>query len=80
VSAFDNQVVKSDWSLFTFIELYAYTRPGQTSGKRLQTQEMFDYYNNNTHVTGTQTLNLDGAYTYDNEGKMTSVNYPTTYS
>jgi hypothetical protein len=31
-------------------------------------------------VTGTQTRNLDAAYTYDNEGKMTSVNYPTTYS
>jgi hypothetical protein len=28
----------------------------------------------------TQTRNLDAGYTYDNEGKMTSVTYPTTYS
>ena len=27
-----------------------------------------------------QNRDLDAAYSYDTEGKMTSVNYPTTYS
>jgi YD repeat-containing protein len=59
-----------------FIEMYAYTQAGLTSGKRLQVQETFKWYVNNNLQTSTDTLNMDGTYTYNNEGKMTSVNYP----
>ena len=57
-----------------FTEMYSYTQAGQVNTKRLQI--------NQTLPTpwGSQTRNLDAAYSYDNEGKMTSVNYPTTYS
>ena len=63
-----------------FTEMYSYTVAGQPNKKRLQ-----------ANVTATaypypvSTANLDAAYTYDTEGKMTSVSYhnagPTyTYS
>jgi RHS repeat-associated protein len=56
-----------------FTEMYAYTQSGQISGKRLQS--------NQTVTGGTvETLNMDAHYTYDSEGKMTSVAYPTTYA
>jgi RHS repeat-associated protein len=66
-------------SSMQFIEMY-YTQAGLTSGKRLQLQETFKWYVNNNLETNTQTLNMDGTYTYNNEGKMTSVNYPSTYA
>src|ERR1700719_1333668 len=47
---------------------------------RLQALETFHCYVSNVLQTSNQTLNMDGTYTYNNEGKMTSVNYPTTYS
>ncbi len=59
-----------------FAEMYSYTQAGLPSKKRLQTNENV-YYDQTHNHTGT--INLDAAYTYDNEGKMTSVNYPTTY-
>jgi YD repeat-containing protein len=62
------------------IEMYGYTQAGLTSGKRLQVQETFHWYVNGNPNQNTQTLNLDAAYTYDIEGKMTSVNYPKTWS
>jgi hypothetical protein len=63
-----------------FIEMYGYTQAGLTSGKRLQVQETFNWYQNNNPEQSTQKLNLDAAYTYDIEGKMTSANYPSTFS
>jgi RHS repeat-associated protein len=54
-----------------FTEMYSYTQAGQPNKKRLQ-----------TNLTGlaypypVYTANLDTAYTYDTEGKMTSVSYP----
>lgn len=56
-----------------FTEMYGYKQSGQVSGKRLQANET---------LTGgiVKTLNMDAAYTYDSEGKMTSVAYPTTYA
>jgi RHS repeat-associated protein len=51
-------------------EMYAYTQPGEMSGKRLQANE--------TVTSGVLTSNLDTLYTYDNEGKTTSVSYPAT--
>ncbi len=56
-----------------FTEMYGYTVAGLVNGKRLQVNE--------TLTGGTvKTLNLDAAYTYDVEGKITSLNYPTTYA
>jgi RHS repeat-associated protein len=62
------------------IEMYGYTQAGLTSGKRLQVEETFNWYQNNNPESSTQKLNLDATYTYDIEGKATSVNYPSTYS
>ena len=63
-----------------FVEMFGYTQAGLTSGKRLQVNETFNYYINGVLHQNPQTLNLDGAYTYDTEGKMTSVSYPSTLS
>jgi RHS repeat-associated protein len=46
----------------------------------LQVQETLHYYLNGVAQNVPRTLNLDAAYTYDLEGKMTSVNYPETWS
>jgi RHS repeat-associated protein len=67
-------------SSIQFVEMYNYTQAGLTGGKRLQALETFHWYVNSVLQTSNQTLNMDGAYTYNNEGKMTSVTYPTTYS
>jgi len=48
-----------------FVEMYSYTTAGGRNKKRLQVHE------------NTQSLNLDAAYTYDTEGKMASVSYPS---
>ena len=63
-----------------FVEMYGYTQAGLTSGKRLQVQETLHYYVNGVAQSSPQTLNMDAAYTFNNEGKMTSVNYPETWS
>jgi hypothetical protein len=42
--------------------------------------ETFHYTVNGNPEQQANTLNLDAAYTYDIEGKTTSVNYPTTYN
>jgi hypothetical protein len=55
-----------------FIEMYNYTKPGLTAMKRLQVEETLQYYTTGNILHDVpQTLNLDGVYTYDNEGKMT---------
>jgi RHS repeat-associated protein len=56
-----------------FTEMYAYDKAGDVTGKRLQS--------NQTVTGGTvKTLDMDAHYTYDSEGKITSVAYPTTYA
>jgi YD repeat-containing protein len=67
-------------SSMQFVEMYGYTQAGLTSGKRLQVQETLRTYLNGVAQNTPQTLNLDAAYTYDIEGKMTSVNYPETWA
>ncbi len=59
------------------VEMYGYTQPGSVSGKRLQANEHIPYP---VGYGQTLTRNLDAAYTYDNEGKMTSAGYPTTWT
>jgi RHS repeat-associated protein len=67
-------------STMQFVEIYGYTQAALTSGKRLQVQETLRTYLNGVAQNTPQTLNLDAAYTYDIEGKMTSVNYPETWA
>src|ERR1039458_6745946 len=64
------------------IEMYGYTQAGLASAKRLRVQEIFNWYVNGTPESSTQKLDLDATYTYypGGEGKVLSVNYPTTYS
>ncbi len=52
----------------TFIEMYSYTQPGEVTKKRLRLSRSVQSHT----ITG----DLDAAYSYDNEGKMTSVTYP----
>src|SRR5712692_243036 len=59
-----------------FTEMYSYTQPGQPAKKRLQVTETLPYGQGQSIA---RTVNLDATQTYDNEGKMTSVTYPTTY-
>ena len=54
-----------------FTEMYSYTQAGQPSGKRLQINESLGAY-----PYPVATYNLNASYTYDTEGKMTSVSYP----
>ena len=54
-----------------FTEMYSYTIAGQPNKKRLQTNLTATVYPYPVY-----TANLDAAYTYDTEGKMTSVSYP----
>ena len=53
-------------TLPTFSEWYSYTQAGSLAGKQLKASQ-----------TGSTALNLNGAWTYNNEGKMTSVTYPS---
>ena len=52
----------------TFIEMYSYTQPGEITTKRLRL--------NRTVQSHPFTIDLDAQYSYDNEGRMTSVTYP----
>ena len=54
-----------------FTEMYSYTIAGQPNKKRLQANLTALAYPYPVY-----TANLDAAYTYDTEGKMTSVSYP----
>ena len=55
-----------------FTEMYSYTQSGQISKKRLQ--------GNETGSNGSSSLNLDGIWSYDSEGGVSSVTYPSTLS
>ena len=69
-------------SSIQFLEMYNYTPAGLVMGKKLRAQETFKWYVNNVLQTSNQYLDMDGTYTYDTggEGKVLSVNYPTTTS
>ena len=59
-----NSLVSS--TLPTFSEAYACTQPGSVASKQLSIAQ-----------SGYSGLSLTGSWTYDNEGKMTSVTYPS---
>jgi RHS Repeat len=69
-------------SSMQFVEMYAYTQAGLTSGKRLQVNETLHYYLNGVVQNVPQFLNMDTLYTYDTggEGKVLSVSYPETWA
>ena len=55
-----------------FIQMYSYNGPGQITGKRLQV--------NRKPGAMVISSNLDGTFTYDNEGHMLNETYPITYT
>jgi len=62
-----------------FTDMFSYTQAGQMAGKRLRVTKTQQETNPNTHQNFTQTAqgDLNLAYTYNNEGKVTQVTYPT---
>ncbi len=65
-----------------FTDMFSYTQAGQVAGKRLRVTQTERQTNPNTHQQFTQTAqgDLNLAYTYNNEGKVTQVAYPTENS
>jgi len=59
----------------TFTEMYSYSTAGGVTGKRLRVQRSYVNYYSNV-VNGT--LDLDAAFTYDNEGRMLTEQYPSS--
>jgi len=61
-----------------FTDMFSYTPAGQVAGKLLQVTKTQPLQNLNTHQMYTQTAvgDLNLAYTYNNEGKVTQVTYP----
>jgi len=55
---------------------------GLPAAKRLQVNQTISYYIDNQNDTSTQpmTVNLDTNYSYNNEGGITSLSYPSTQS
>jgi RHS repeat-associated protein len=58
----------------TFIELYTYNSGGAPTGKLLQVSRIF---NLTYSSTVSYPVNLTASFGYDNEGRMTSVGYPS---
>ncbi len=63
----------------SLVDMYSYTQAGLPAAKRLQVNEALVWKNNQGYNQGgTGTDNLDSTYTYNNEGKVTAMTYPTT--
>jgi RHS repeat-associated protein len=65
-------------------DMYSYTGTGTTgtglpAAKRLQVNQTVEYTNNNNQRENSPvTVNLNATYTYNDEGEMTAVTYPST--
>ena len=65
-------------------DMYSYTAAGTAGAglpakKRLQVNQPVEYKNNsNQNENENVTMNLDAVYTYNTEGEMTAVTYPST--
>jgi RHS repeat-associated protein len=65
-------------------DMYSYTAAGQLGAglpatKRLQVNQPVEYKNNNNQNENENVvMNLDAKYTYNGEGQMTAVTYPST--
>jgi RHS repeat-associated protein len=60
----------------TFTDMFSYWQPGNIAGKRLRVTKVAPYPNGLNH-TQTAVGDLNLAYGYNYEGKLTSVTYPT---
>jgi hypothetical protein len=65
----DNNEHEIDFTGDAVIEMYSYSTPGQVVSKRLRVTRA-DTLNENL------TADLNGSWAYNNEGKLTGVNYP----
>jgi RHS repeat-associated protein len=61
-----------------FVEAYNYSQPGGKVGKRLQITRNNIAWSSHSPSTGSATANLDSTYTYDNEGRMITEQYPVS--
>ena len=62
-------------------DMFSYTSTGLTAVKRLQVNQPFAYQDQSGHnYNTTVTANLDTTFTYNNEGAMNSITYPSTVS
>ena len=57
----------------TFTEMYSYSQAGGAVKKRLR-------INRTVYPYGSQNVDLDSAYAYDGEGRLTSTQYPSTWA
>jgi RHS repeat-associated protein len=64
----------------TYTEMYNYSQPGGEVGKRLRVTRWLQYSNNNDGVAHTANSNVDlnATFAYDNEGRMTSTQFPNS--
>ena len=62
------------------VEMYNYTQAGLTAAKRLQMNEWYFYTLSGVGHNTTLTSNLDSSFTYNPEGEMISMTYPSTVS
>jgi RHS repeat-associated protein len=60
----------------TFTDMFSYTQPGSVAGKRLRVTKVQPYGNGLPH-TQTAVGDLNMTYSYNYEGKLISVTYPT---
>jgi RHS repeat-associated protein len=64
----------------SLIDMYSYTQAGLPAIKRLQVNEAMTWQYGGFGQSGTGSANFDVSYQYNNEGKVTSVTYPTSGS
>jgi len=60
-----------------FTDMFSYTQAGQVAGKQIQVSKTHTYLQSNQQHTQTAVGNLNVAYAYNSEGKLTNVTYPT---
>jgi RHS repeat-associated protein len=68
-TTYDNNNNQINFTGDTVIEMYSYTSPGQVAAKRLRVTRA-------DSLNETLTADLNGSWTYNNEGKPTGVSYP----
>jgi len=68
-TTYDNNNNEIDFTGDTVIEMYSYTSPGQVAAKRLRVTRA-------DTLNETLTADLNGSWTYNNEGKLKGVSYP----
>jgi len=61
-------------------DMYSYTQAGLPATKRLQVNQTYYWTVSGNGHQAVVTDNLDSTYTYNNEGKITAMTYPSTVS